>query len=156
MTGQMTAAGIMTEVFASAKCESRGQTIVYFGVLADGRFSVASKFQWEIRTKDRRKAEAVFSKLCPEPEKPNAIAQWHGVPDGANGCPHLLTQECGVPRRPCNGLNIEFSGANPRCRLKPQDKRFTPEMATRWLRSGGSMLVFHPCSANCPEGRISS
>lgn len=46
----------------SAKSVARN-TVLFFGVLADGRFVVSSRFQWEVRTKDRSKAESVFRSL---------------------------------------------------------------------------------------------
>jgi len=57
-----TAAGEIT-VINSARSEVRNTTM-FFGTLPDGRFVVTSRFQWEVRTKDRVKAESVFSSLC--------------------------------------------------------------------------------------------
>ena len=58
-----TAAG-MIEVLSQARSEVRGGTTMFFGVMADGRFVVTSRFQYEIRTKDRAKAEKKFASLC--------------------------------------------------------------------------------------------
>ena len=58
-----TAAG-MIEVLDSARSDVRGGTTMFFGVMADGRFVVTSRFQYEVRTKDRTKAERKFRELC--------------------------------------------------------------------------------------------
>ena len=58
-----TAAG-MIDVLGSARSEVRGGTTMFFGVMADGRFVVTSRFQYELRTKDRAKAERKFRELC--------------------------------------------------------------------------------------------
>jgi len=60
-----TAAG-MIDVLDSARSEVRGGTTMFFGVMADGRFVVTSRFQYELRTKDRAKAERKFRELCHE------------------------------------------------------------------------------------------
>ncbi len=57
-----TAAGLVS-VISSAKSAVRNTTM-FFGTLEDGRFVVTSRFQWEVRTKDRAKAESVFRDLC--------------------------------------------------------------------------------------------
>jgi hypothetical protein len=58
-----TAAGTIS-VISQGRAASRGNTTVWFGQMADGRFVVTSRFQWEVRTKDRSKAESVFLSLC--------------------------------------------------------------------------------------------
>lgn len=57
-----TAAGEIS-VISSAPSVVRNTTM-FFGTLADGRYVVTSRFQWEVRTKDRSKAESVFNSLC--------------------------------------------------------------------------------------------
>lgn len=63
MSETKTAAGSI-EVIQSAKSAVRGGTTVFLGVMTDGRFTVSSRFQYEIRTKDRAKAERKFAELC--------------------------------------------------------------------------------------------
>lgn len=58
-----TAAG-MIEVLDSGRSDVRGGTTMFLGVMADGRFVVTSRFQYEVRTKDRAKAESKFRDLC--------------------------------------------------------------------------------------------
>lgn len=58
-----TAAGPVA-VISSAKSAVRGGTTLFFGSLEDGRFVVTSRFQYEIRTTDRAKAERKFEELC--------------------------------------------------------------------------------------------
>ena len=58
-----TAAGPV-EVISAAKSAVRGGTTMFFGSLRDGRFVVTSRFQYEIRTTDRAKAERKFEELC--------------------------------------------------------------------------------------------
>lgn len=58
-----TAAG-MISVIQSAQSAERGGTTLWLGTMADGRFVVTSRFQYEIRTKDLSKAQSVFNKLC--------------------------------------------------------------------------------------------
>ena len=57
-----------------------------------------------------------------------------------------------TPRRPCNGLNVEWFGGASRCFLKP-DAVFkgSDDLARRWLLSGGNIAVFAPCNSNCPR-----
>lgn len=59
-----TAAGEIC-VLKSAKSTIRNTT-VFLGTLPDGRFVVSSRFQWEVRTSDRTKAEKVFASICGE------------------------------------------------------------------------------------------
>jgi hypothetical protein len=61
--GTKTAAGVI-DVIEQAQSASRGGAMMFFGVLADGRFVVTSRFQYEIRTSDRAKAERKFKELC--------------------------------------------------------------------------------------------
>lgn len=60
---EKTAAGNI-QVINSAKCQSRGNTRVFFGILEDGRFVVSSRFEYYVRTTDRSKAESKFQELC--------------------------------------------------------------------------------------------
>lgn len=57
-------------------------------------------------------------------------------------------------QRPCNGLNVEHFGGSHHClNRKPGH---WPESATamRWIKSGGSVLVFGECClTGCPIGR---
>lgn len=62
MTTTKTAAGDI-RVLAQAMSSVRGTTM-FLGVLADGRFVVSSRFQYEVRTADRTKAERKFKELC--------------------------------------------------------------------------------------------
>jgi hypothetical protein len=62
MNTTKTAAGEM-QVISEGKSAERGTTM-FFGVLPCGRFCVSSRFQWEVRTKSREKAERVFKELC--------------------------------------------------------------------------------------------
>lgn len=66
----------------------------------------------------------------------------------AAGCPYRIALE--VERRPGNALNVEIGTPVARCRSKPP--RHWPAGAgwLRWLASGGSPLVFGPCSRSCP------
>ena len=63
MNTQMTAGGEI-EVLAEGKSDARGGTRVWLGKMLDGRYMVASRFQYEVRTRDRAKAEAKFASLC--------------------------------------------------------------------------------------------
>ncbi len=63
MLMQMTAAGEI-EVIAEGKSDVRGGTRVWLGKMIDGRYTVASRFQYEVRTRDRAKADAKFASLC--------------------------------------------------------------------------------------------
>ena len=71
-----------------------------------------------------------------------------------------MSEEClfltGVPmeRRPANALCVEAMEALPRCTLRPPGD--WPEgMVLRWLGSGGSPLVFGPCTPMaCPKGLV--
>jgi len=62
-TTQGTAAGPMVDVFATDFAPTRGGARIWFGQLKDGRFAVASRFQWEILTKNRGQAAKVFRGL---------------------------------------------------------------------------------------------
>ena len=69
----------------------------------------------------------------------------------AANCPHRVTIE--QPRRPGNALNVEhFAVAPVRCVLKRPEHWPTSVSATRWLRSGGSTLVFDACGQPCALG----
>ena len=57
-----TAAGEIN-VIDSAKSAVRGGTTMFIGTLGDGRFVVTSRFQYEIRTTDRVKADRKFKEL---------------------------------------------------------------------------------------------
>ncbi len=57
-----TAAGPI-EAFSSFKSAVRGGTMMYFGILPDGRYVVASRWQVEIRTKKKEEAHRVFRNL---------------------------------------------------------------------------------------------
>lgn len=62
------------------------------------------------------------------------------------GCPNLI--EIAVQRRPGNALNIEIGTPADRCKLKAPGG---PNMAARWLMSGGDPLAFGLCSrSTCP------
>lgn len=72
-----------------------------------------------------------------------------------------LRESCGahvsldVERRPANALNVEIGTPAPRC-IDKRPEHWPANMGSlRWLASGGSPLVFGPCSAWCPraEGR---
>jgi len=58
-----TAAGPI-EVIRESRSPLRGNTTMWLGRLSDGRFVVTSRFQYEIRTKDRVRAERRFEELC--------------------------------------------------------------------------------------------
>jgi hypothetical protein len=60
-----TAAGMIAVEF-QATCAARGGTTIFFGRMADGRFVVTSRWQYEIRTKFREKALAKFHSLLRE------------------------------------------------------------------------------------------
>lgn len=60
---EKTAAGAV-EVIERGRSAVRGGTTMFFGTLADGRFVVASRFQVELRSANRAKAESVFRSLC--------------------------------------------------------------------------------------------
>jgi hypothetical protein len=62
---QDTAAGKIV-VIMSAKCPARGNTRVFFGTLEDGRYVVASRFEYYIKTKKRDVACRKFEELCSE------------------------------------------------------------------------------------------
>jgi len=64
-------------------------------------------------------------------------------------CPYFNEPE--LPRRRANALNVEVGAPIPRCTLKEPEHWPNKGMAARWLLSGGSPLVFGPCSANCPK-----
>lgn len=57
-----TAAGEIN-VIQFAKSSARGGTTMFLGMLGDGRFVVTSRFQYEIRTRDRAKADRKFKEL---------------------------------------------------------------------------------------------
>jgi len=53
--------------FIDVLCEARSairNTTMYLGVMEDGRFVVTSRFQYEIRTTDRAKADRKFKEIC--------------------------------------------------------------------------------------------
>ena len=58
-----TAAG-MVEVLDHARSAVRGGTTMFLGKLADGRFVVTSRFQYELLTGDFAKARRVFEEVC--------------------------------------------------------------------------------------------
>lgn len=60
---QKTAAGNVS-VINSAFSSVRGGTRLFLGTLEDGRYVVASRFQIEIRTSDKAKADSRFKELC--------------------------------------------------------------------------------------------
>ena len=60
---EKTAAGEV-QVIDSAKCPARGNTRVFFGTLADGRYVVSSRFEYYVKTSDRSKAEKKFREMC--------------------------------------------------------------------------------------------
>lgn len=65
-------------------------------------------------------------------------------------CPHRV--EVLQERRRANALNVEIGTPLPRCLLKvPEHWPSDAPGALRWLGSGGSALVFGPCSARCPK-----
>jgi hypothetical protein len=51
----------MIEVLNETRAASRGNTRMWLGRLADGRFVVTSRFEYYIRTADRTKAEEKFA-----------------------------------------------------------------------------------------------
>jgi hypothetical protein len=60
-------------------------------------------------------------------------------------------RELAVERRPGNALNIEIGTPMPRCVEKTPDHWPNAGMATRWIASGGDVLVFGLCSGECPR-----
>ena len=62
MTTAKTAAGEIS-VITSAFSAVRGGTRIFFGSLPCGRFVVASRFQIEIRTKNRERAAGKFKEI---------------------------------------------------------------------------------------------
>lgn len=58
-----TAAGQIT-VISTGRAATRGNATMFFGTLPDGRYVVTSRFQYELRTGDRAKAEQKFKELC--------------------------------------------------------------------------------------------
>jgi len=60
---EKTAAGLV-DVINSGFSSVRGGTKMFFGTLGDGRYVVTSRFQYEVRTTDRAKAERKFKELC--------------------------------------------------------------------------------------------
>lgn len=70
-------------------------------------------------------------------------------------CPHRVAPE--LPRRPVNGLCVEVGQPATRCKLQPPSEwkdcepKTGASMATRWLWSGGSPLVFAPCNCDDPD-----
>jgi hypothetical protein len=61
----------------------------------------------------------------------------------------LSLVQLGVPRRSANALNIEVGMPVPRCLFKqPAEWRGRGASALRWIGSGGSALVFGPCTPN--------
>lgn len=55
-----------------------------------------------------------------------------------------------VEKRPVNGLNVELMAPSARCFLKtPSNWDKEKGIATRWLFSGGSPLVFGLCAGSC-------
>jgi hypothetical protein len=62
MNTQSTAAGTI-EVLSKGLAPSRGNTTMFLGRLADGRFTVTSRFQYEIKTKSEQKARKAFEAL---------------------------------------------------------------------------------------------
>lgn len=69
--------------------------------------------------------------------------------DYAAACPHRI--DVPLVRRPGNALNIEIGKPLDRCRLR-QPEHWPSGTAGRWLASGGSPLVFEPCSLReCPN-----
>jgi hypothetical protein len=70
----------------------------------------------------------------------------------AADCPWRIVAD--LPRRPANALNVEVGTPLPRCRMKPPEHWGDKAPgAARWLASGGSSLVFGPCSRNCGIGQ---
>lgn len=62
------------------------------------------------------------------------------------GCKYKV--ELGVPRRPCNGLNVEVGQPADRCMNRPPNVLGS----IRWLASGGSPLALGVCCAEaCPS-----
>lgn len=67
-----------------------------------------------------------------------------------------LTAKCShraesvLERRPVNGLNLEIGTPSARCLLKEPKHWPVKDMASRWIRSGGSPLVFGHCNQHCP------
>lgn len=70
----------------------------------------------------------------------------------AGDCPFIA--DVHMERRPANALCVEAMAPTPRCTLRPPGD--WPEgMALRWLGSGGSPLVFGPCTPlACPRGLV--
>ena len=72
-----------------------------------------------------------------------------------DNCPYFIQPE--LVRRPANALCIEIGQPATRCKLKIPDswKGHEPKqgvsLATRWLWSGGSPLVFGYCDVDCPQ-----
>ena len=62
MATQRTAAGDI-EVIEDGYSSTRGGARIWIGTMPDGRFVVTSRFQYEIRTKYREKAEKIFKEL---------------------------------------------------------------------------------------------
>ena len=64
-------------------------------------------------------------------------------------CPHRVQPE--LERRPVNGLCVEIGQPAARCTLKTPEEwqgrepKEGSSLATRWLWSGGSPLVFGCC-----------
>lgn len=72
--------------------------------------------------------------------------------DVAERCASRVQAE--THHRPCNGVNVEYYGGSYRCLNQKPDH--WPESATaiRWIKSGGSVLVFGECClAGCPIGK---
>lgn len=67
-------------------------------------------------------------------------------------CPHSA-KGLTLIRRPVNALCVEIGAPLPRCILKmPEHWTGKGRSAIRWLASGGSPLVFGPCTPLCcPE-----
>lgn len=70
-------------------------------------------------------------------------------------CPHRVQPD--LQRRPVNGLCVEIGQPAARCKLlvpeewQGREPSQGPSLADRWLRSGGSPLIFDPCDpGRCP------
>ena len=61
-TKPKTAAGVLVKCFAQQK-SPEFNTRLFFGQLADGRFVVSSRFEYYVKTKDRKKAANLYNKL---------------------------------------------------------------------------------------------
>lgn len=72
-----------------------------------------------------------------------------GFREYASRCPHMRT--VAVQRRPGNALNVEIGEPQPRCLLNVPDNWPKEMTASRWIMSGGEILIFGTCKASsCP------